>query len=155
MLGRGFRVTFTKHCYCLCRDKVLRSQNGGNYLGEFGVSWGLDTNWFSTHWACPDCNSNMATVVLALLRQHCVNKDLESTWTAVLHTVYSLIHVKGAEFSGIMRPRKLRTKRCLTALTNIHKGELSSVTSWCRLMSDIMIHAHSTKSRFDLLSLPC
>lgn len=59
MLGRGFRVTFTKRCYCLCGDKVLRSQNGGNYLGEFRVPWGLDTNWFPAHRASPDCQTSL------------------------------------------------------------------------------------------------
>lgn len=59
MLGRGFRVTFTKRCHCLCGDKVLRSQNGGNYLGEFEVPWGLDTNWFPAHWPCPDCQTSL------------------------------------------------------------------------------------------------
>lgn len=44
------------------------------------VSWGLITNWFSTRRARSDCNSNVATPVHALCTQHCVNKDLESTW---------------------------------------------------------------------------
>ena len=74
MLGRGFRVTFTKRCYCLCGDKVSEEPEWRELLGRVRSDLGFG------HKLVP-CSLGLVWLGdKAATRQHCCLQRTALLW---------------------------------------------------------------------------